>query len=76
MAPSFLGTDLEATTVARGEPECPPRSRLSSVAASSPWPARETSPIGKTAADLGIVESCLRRWLKQDDLDTGRATTG
>ena len=25
------------------------------------------------AHDLGIAESCLRRWLKQDDIDTGRA---
>ena len=24
-------------------------------------------------ADLGIAESCLRRWIKQDDIDAGRA---
>ena len=33
-------------------------------------------PIAKIAADLGIAESCLRRWLKQDDLDTGRRSDG
>jgi len=33
-------------------------------------------PIAKIAADLGIAESCLRRWLKQDDLDTGRRDDG
>ena len=32
--------------------------------------------IAKIAADLGIVESCLRRWLKQDDLDSGRRSDG
>lgn len=29
-------------------------------------------PIKDIAADLGIAESCLRRWMKQDDIDTGR----
>src|SRR5215211_1169592 len=33
-------------------------------------------PIAKIASDLGIAESCLRRWLKQDDLDTGRREDG
>ncbi len=32
--------------------------------------------IAKIAADLGIAESCLRRWLRQDDLDTGRREDG
>src|SRR3954470_12383843 len=32
--------------------------------------------IARIAADLGIAESCLRRWLKQDDLDTGRRSDG
>jgi transposase len=32
--------------------------------------------IGRIAADLGIAESCLRRWLKQDDLDTGHREDG
>jgi hypothetical protein len=25
-------------------------------------------PIAVTAHDLGIAESCLRRWMKQDDI--------
>lgn len=28
--------------------------------------------VAKVAADLGISESCLRRWMAQDDVDTGR----
>ncbi len=32
--------------------------------------------IARIAADLGIAESCLRRWLKQDDLDSGRRDDG
>ena len=32
--------------------------------------------IARIAADLGIAESCLRRWLRQDDLDTGRRSDG
>ena len=34
---------------------------------------RREKSIAEIAADLGIAESCLRRWLKQDDIDTGRA---
>jgi transposase len=30
----------------------------------------------RIVADLGIAESCLRRWLKQDDLDSGRRSDG
>ncbi len=30
-------------------------------------------PIAQIARDLGIAESCLRRWMKQDDIDAGRA---
>ena len=30
----------------------------------------------KIAADLGRVESCVRRWLKQDHLDPGRRSDG
>jgi transposase-like protein len=30
-------------------------------------------PIAQIAHDLGIAETCLRRWMKQDDVDTGRA---
>jgi transposase-like protein len=29
-------------------------------------------PVAKVAADLGISESCLRRWMAQDDVDAGR----
>ena len=29
-------------------------------------------PVAKTASDLGISESCLRRWMAQDDVDAGR----
>ena len=35
--------------------------------------ARERAkPIREIARDLGIAESCLRRWMAQDDVDTGR----
>ncbi len=34
---------------------------------------RREKPIAAIAADLGIAESCLRRWMKQDDIDAGRA---
>ena len=34
---------------------------------------RREKPIAAIAADLGIAESCLRRWLRQDDIDAGRA---
>ena len=30
-------------------------------------------PVAQIAADLGIATSCLRRWMKQDDIDGGRA---
>ena len=30
-------------------------------------------PIAKIAQDLGISESCLRRWRSQTDVDAGRA---
>jgi transposase-like protein len=30
---------------------------------------RGERPIAEVAHELGIVESCLRRWLKQDQLD-------
>jgi transposase len=29
-------------------------------------------PICEIAADLGIAESCLRRWMKLDDVEAGR----
>jgi transposase len=35
--------------------------------------AREhAKPVSEIAHDLGISESCLRRWLAVDDVDTGR----
>jgi len=35
--------------------------------------ARERAkPIAQIAADLGISDSCLRHWLHQADVDTGR----
>jgi transposase-like protein len=33
---------------------------------------RREKPIAGIAHDLGIAESCLRRWLKHEDVDTGR----
>lgn len=37
-------------------------------------PARAgEQPIAQIAKDLGISESCLRRWMAVDDVDTGRA---
>ena len=33
---------------------------------------RREKPIAEIAHDLGIAESCLRRWMKQDDIDAGR----
>ncbi len=29
-------------------------------------------PVAKIASDLGIAESCLRRWIEADDIETGR----
>jgi len=29
-------------------------------------------PVAKIASDLGIAESCLRRWIAADDIETGR----
>ena len=28
-------------------------------------------PVGQIAKDLGISESCLRRWMKLDEIETG-----
>ena len=33
-------------------------------------------PVAQIAADLGISESCLRRWTAQADLDEGRRVDG
>ena len=32
---------------------------------------RREQPIAKTTPDLGIAESCPRRWMKQVDVDDG-----
>lgn len=29
-------------------------------------------PVSRVARDLGISESCLRRWMEVDDVDAGR----
>ena len=29
-------------------------------------------PVARTAKDLGISESCLRRWMERDAIDSGR----
>ena len=29
-------------------------------------------PVAQVARNLGISESCLRRWMNQDDVDSGR----
>ena len=34
---------------------------------------KSIAEITEIAHDLGIAESCLRRWMKQDDIDAGRA---
>ena len=34
--------------------------------------ARERAKPIREIADLGIAESCLRRWMAQDDIDAGR----
>ena len=34
---------------------------------------RREQPIAKIASDLGIAESCLRRWMHQADVDEGQA---
>ena len=30
------------------------------------------NPVGETARDLGISESCLRNWMSRDAIDSGR----
>lgn len=30
------------------------------------------NPVGQVSKDLGISESCLRRWMGRDDVDAGR----
>ncbi|WP_291382581.1 transposase [Demequina sp.] len=33
---------------------------------------RQGEPVARVASGLGISESCLRRWMKQDDINAGR----
>jgi len=33
---------------------------------------RQGEPVAEVATGLGISQSCLRRWMKQDDIDAGR----
>ena len=33
-------------------------------------------PVAQIAHELGIAESCLRRWMKQDELDRGQRDDG
>lgn len=33
-------------------------------------------PVAQIAEDLGISDSCLRNWIRRDDLDSGRRTDG
>jgi len=33
-------------------------------------------PVAQIALELGIAESCLRRWIKQDELDRGQRDDG
>ena len=52
-------------------PGCLQPIRWSSVAVEL---ARQSGkPIAEIVPDSGIAESCLRRWMKQDDIDAGRA---
>jgi transposase len=37
---------------------------------------RGDRPIAEIAKELGIAESCLRNWLKQDQLDRGQGDDG
>jgi len=34
---------------------------------------RREQPVAQIAKDLGISESCLRRWMSQADIDDGRS---
>ena len=47
---------------------CQGRIRRSSARARSRSPVR-ASPVAEIAKELGIADSCLRNWLKQDQLD-------
>ena len=51
---------------------CLQPSRRSSGVEQWTWPAAASSRSRKVVSDLGISESCLRRWVAQDDVDAGR----
>ena len=36
------------------------------------WPVSGGQRVAKIAVDLGISDSCLRRWMAVDDVDAGR----
>lgn len=38
--------------------------------------AQGERPVAQIAHDLGIAESCLRRWIKQAQLDSGKRDDG
>ena len=52
--------------------QCQCAIQTSSVSGRSSWPEPVTSRSPRIAADLGIATSCLRRWMKQDDIDGGQ----
>ena len=35
-------------------------------------PVAPGNPVGQTARDVGISESCLRNWMNRDAIDSGR----
>ena len=67
---------LEETVVAREESGCPLPSRLGPVAARSRRPGCRRPGDRKDRRGSRHRESSLRRWLEQDDLDTGRRDDG
>ena len=67
----FPDTNFEAMIVSEGVCEMPAahppefrRRALDLVA--------QGNPVGQTARDLGISESCLRNWMNRDAIDSGR----
>ena len=54
------------------ESECHVHTRRSSVARAVELAREGVKPISQIAADLGIADSCLRKWLRQADIDEGR----
>ena len=52
-------------------PGCLHRSRRSSGVEPWIW-SQQGEPVAQVARNLGISESCLRRWMEQDAVDAGR----